>query len=116
MKALPAISIVLVALASTAANADPQSLEQAKASARKIAEATCPLVFMVQKLGKMEVGTPGYEALRIEIDKESKSLQYLKVEEMENLKKLGPQLTNKEGRELNEYIDTVLSKTCQAPK
>jgi hypothetical protein len=29
---------------------------------------------------------------------------------------IGPQLTNKEGRELNEYIDTVLSKTCSPGK
>ena len=106
----------IVALLSTAANADPQSLESAKASARRIAEGTCPLVRMVSQIAKMEPGTPGYQVMQVEIDKESKSLQYLKAEEMEKIRVLGPQLTNKEGRELNEYIDKVLSKTCEVAK
>ena len=111
-----ALFAAIAALASLAANADPQSLELAKASARRVAEATCLLVRMVASIGKMEAGTPGYQAAQLEIDKESKSLQYLKAEETEKLRVLGPQLTNKEGRELNEYIDTVLSKTCDSAK
>ena len=104
-----------LALVSTAALADAQSLETAKASARRIAEATCPLARMVKEIAKMEPGTPGYDVMQVEIDKESKSLQYLKAEETEKLRALGPNLTNKEGRELNEYIDTVLAKTCGGP-
>ena len=103
-------------IAAGTANADPQGLEVAKASARRVAEATCPLIRMVSQLGKMEPGTPGFEALRIQIDKESKELLSLKAEETEKLRQLAPQLTNKEGRELNEYIDTTLSKTCDVAK
>jgi hypothetical protein len=116
VKTIRALSTTLAALAAVVANADPQSLELAKASARRVAEATCPLAHMVASIGKMETGTPGYQALQLEIDKESKSLLYLKAEETEKLRVIGPQLTNKEGRELNEYIDTVLSKTCSPGK
>ena len=104
---------VAIAIASTAAQADPQSLEAAKASARRIAEATCPLARMVKDYAKMDPASPGAQVLQVEIDKESKSLQYLKAEETAKIDAL--QLTNKEGRELNEYIDTVLSKTCSGP-
>jgi hypothetical protein len=40
----------------------------------------------------------------------------VKAEELEKLRALGPQLTNKEGRELNEYIDTVVAKTCEVAR
>lgn len=107
---------VTLALVSTAASADAQSLEAAKASARRIAEATCPLARMVSQAAKLEAGSPGYQVLQVEIDKESKALQSLKAEEIEKMRALGPQLTNREGRELNEYIDSVLSKTCEVAK
>jgi hypothetical protein len=116
MTTLRALFAGIVALVSTASHADPQGLEAAKASARRIGEATCPLARMVSSIGKMEPGSPGYQALQVEIDKESKALQDLKVEETEKIRALGPQLTNKEGRELNEYIDKVLSKTCDVAK
>ena len=116
MTTVRALSAAIVALACTAASADPQSLEAAKASARRIAEATCPLARMVTQIAKMEAGTPGYQVLQLEIDKESKSVQAVRDDEVAKIHALGPQLTNKEGRELNEYIDTVLSKTCQVAK
>jgi hypothetical protein len=116
MTTVRALTAAIVALVSTAAHADAQSLEAAKASARRIAEGTCPLARMVSQVGKMEPGSPGYQALRLEIDQESKSLQSLKAEETEKVHALGVQLTNKEGRELNEYIDKVLSKTCDVAK
>jgi hypothetical protein len=100
------------ALVSASAFADPQSLELAKASARKVAEGTCPLVRLVSKLGKAKPDSPESDYLRTQIDEESKSLQQLKAEETEHLRTLGPKLTLKEGQELNEYIDGPLSKTC----
>ncbi|MFZ3322017.1 MAG: hypothetical protein WA190_06560 [Usitatibacter sp.] len=109
---LPAF--LFAALASTNAAADPQSLELAKASARKVAESTCPLIRMLSKLAKAKPDSPEYEYLRTQIDEESKSLQQLKAEETEHLRELGPKLTIKEGRELNEYIDGPLAKTCDA--
>jgi hypothetical protein len=111
--ALPAC-LFAAALASTNASADPQSLELAKASARKVAESTCPLIRLLSKLGKAKPDSPEYEYLRTQIDEESKSLQLLKAEETEHLRTLGPKLTIKEGQELNEYIDGPLAKTCDS--
>ena len=107
---------IAAAILSTHAAADPQSLELAKASARKVAEGTCPLVRLVSKLGKAKPDSPESDYLRTQIDEESKSLQQLKAEETEHLRALGPKLTLKEGQELNEYIDWTLSKTCDANK
>jgi hypothetical protein len=106
------ILVAVGALGLGNAGADPQSLELAKASARKVAEGTCPLVRLVSKLGKAKPDSPESDYLRIQIDDESKSLQQLKAEETERLRMLGPKLTLKEGQELNEYIDGPLSKTC----
>ena len=107
-----ALACLLAASIATSAHADARSLEEAKASARRVAEATCPLVRLVSKLGKVQSGTPEYEALRAKIEDESKSLQDLKVQETEHLRSLGPQLTLKEGNELNDYIDITLAKIC----
>jgi len=92
--------------------ADPQSLDLAKASARKVAEGTCPLVALVAKLGKAKPDSPESDYLRSQIEDESKAVQQLKADETEKLRLLGPKLTQKEGQELNEYIDTTLAKTC----
>jgi hypothetical protein len=108
---------LLIAIAltlSSAAHADPQSLELAKASARKVAESTCPLIRLLQKLGKAKPDSPEYEYLRTQIEEESKGLQQMKAEETEHLRSLGPKLTLKEGQELNDYIDGTLSKTCDS--
>lgn len=105
---------IFVAAFAMSTHADPQSLELAKASARKVAEATCPLIRLISKIGKAKPDSPEYEYLRMQIDEESKSLQQLKVEESEHLRELGPKLTIKEGRELNEYIDGPLAKTCDS--
>ncbi|HEY2630584.1 MAG TPA: hypothetical protein VGI57_15750 [Usitatibacter sp.] len=113
MRSLTLVAIIGV-LASTSAAADPQSLELAKASARKVAEGTCPLVRLVSKMGKAKPDSPESDYLRIQIDEESKAVQQLKVDESEHLRQLGPKLTLKEGQELNEYIDTTLSKTCDS--
>ena len=110
---LPAACLFAAAFA-TNVHADPQSLELAKASARKVAESTCPLIRMLSKLAKAKPDSPEYEYLRTQIDEESKSLQQLKVEETEHLRELGPKLTIKEGQELNEYIDGPLAKTCDS--
>src|SRR5579862_6514611 len=85
MTIVRALFAVVAALVSTAVAADAQSLEAAKASARRIAEATCPLARMVSQIGKLEPGSPGYQVLQVEIDKESKSLQDLKAEEIEKI-------------------------------
>ena len=111
-----ALPLCIALLLSTGAHADPQSLEAAKASARRVAEATCPLLGMVRSISKLESGSPGYQVMQVEIDKESKAVESVKAVETEKLRALGPQLTNKEGRELNEYIDTVLPKTCEVAK
>jgi hypothetical protein len=101
---------------SSSACADPQSLELAKASARKVAASTCPLIRLLEKIGKAKPDSPEYEYLRMQIDEESKSIQQLKAEETERLRQLGPNLTLKESRELNDYIDGPLAKTCDANK
>ncbi|HLX22539.1 MAG TPA: hypothetical protein VKR38_04250 [Usitatibacter sp.] len=111
MNTRPLLIAIAVSLSSTAA-ADPQSLELAKASARKVAESTCPLIRMLQKLAKAKPDSPEYDYLRTQIEEESKGLQQLKAEETEHLRTLGPKLTLKEGQELNEYIDGPLAKTC----
>ncbi len=105
---------IAAALLSTNAHADPQSLELAKASARKVAESTCPLIRMLQKLAKAKPDSPEYEYLRAQIEEESKSIQQTKADETERLRELGPKLTLKEGQELNEYIDGPLAKTCDS--
>ena len=106
------VCYAIAALVTTSACADPKSLELAKTSALKVATATCPLIELLSRLGKAKPDTPEYEYLQVRIEEESKSIQRLKAEETERLRELGPQLTLKEGRELNEYIDTTLSKTC----
>ncbi len=115
MRYLTVVAVV-GALASGSAVADPQSLELAKASARKVAESTCPLIRMLAKYGKAKPDSPEADYLRSQIDDESKSIQQLKAEETERLRQLGPKLTLKEGQELNEYIDGPLSKTCDSGK
>ena len=112
----PLVAFLLALALSTAAHADPQSLEAAKASSRRVAEATCPLVGMVRQISKLEPGSPGYQMMQVEIDKESKSLEALKAGEVEKLREIGPKLTDQEKGELNGYIDTVLAKTCDVAK
>jgi hypothetical protein len=104
--------IVVVSSFTSPAHADPASLGEAKASARRVAEGTCPLVRLVSKVGKAKPDSPEYNLLRDQIDEESKKLNDLRAEETERLRTLGPKLTIKEGQELNEYIDGPLSKTC----
>jgi hypothetical protein len=111
------LSLVAIgALACGSAVADPQSLELAKASARKVAEGTCPLIRLVSRLGKAKPDSPESDYLSMQIEEESKAVQQLKAEETEHLRTLGLKLTIKEGRELNEYIDGPLSKTCDPNK
>jgi hypothetical protein len=110
----PALIIATAVFLSTSAAADPKSLELAKDSARKVAESTCPLIRLLQKLAKAKPDSPEYDYLRIQIDEESKNIQQLKADETEHLRQLGPNLTLKEGQELNDYIDGTLSKTCDA--
>jgi hypothetical protein len=115
MRHLPVAALV-AALASTGALADPQSLELAKASARKVAESTCPLIRLLSKLAKAKPDSPESDYLRTQIEEESKAIQQLKAEETEHLRTLGPKLTLQEGQQLNEYIDGPLTKTCDAGK
>jgi len=106
------VCYVIAALVTADARADQKSLELAKASALRVATATCPLIDLLSRLGKAKPDSPEYQYLQIRIDEESKSIQQLKADETEHLRELGPQLTLKEGQELNEYIDTTLAKTC----
>jgi hypothetical protein len=110
------LAAVVAALTSTLVAADPQSLELAKASARKVAESTCPLARLLSKLSKAKPDTPESNYLITQIEEESKSIQRLKAEETERLRLLGPKLTQQEGQALNVYIDGPLSKTCDANK
>ena len=115
MKTLRTLSLSLAIALSTGARADPQSLEAAKASPRRIAEATCPLVGMVRQIAKLEQGSPGYQVMSIEIEKEIKALDALKAQEIEKVRALTPKLTETEKGELSAYIDGVqLTKVCPA--
>ena len=115
MKRLHLAAALVVSAIATSASADPQGLDLAKASAKKVAEATCPLIGLLNQLSKAKPDTPEYDLLKIKIDEESKSLTQFKAEEMERLRSQNPQLTIKEGRDLNDYIDVTLANTC-APK
>ena len=111
------LATLLPALAfSTLVHADLRSLEASKATARRIAEATCPLLGMVKGISKLEAGSPGYQVMQLEIDKESKSLEAFKAQEIEKLRALAPQITDKERGELNQYIETVVAKACEVAK
>ena len=115
MNTRPLLAVIAL-LASFLAHADPEGLEMAKASAQKVSESTCPLVRLVSRYGKAKPDSPEAQYLQMQIEEESKRVQQLKAEEAERLRQLHLNLTIKEGRELNEYIDGPLAKTCDVQK